>query len=584
MPRIQDLPLAAIGRIIRLARGRCIAGCNVNAIVCRQWRAASSSSEESEQVQLYLHLGLMPSKYVDRAAAWLALYGRHVEVLVLHPHMVMFLYESPVLWLQPVAAGFINIRRLEFNSSNSLVLLAPVLGQLPHLQKLAARVMLESVHNLPLQVWDEEPRTPGVFVTECAGVDKPLLAWDLPDLQQLCPALTGLHLWVDPVHDELDMDPRLPCLLPPRLKQLTLTNHKGHRFSLWVASSCLSHLTALQQLMLEQLMLDGPGQQAMATHLGSLPALQQVKLRRLRPGLEDSSELLQLASKVTEYEVACSTNHEGMPWPESTAFGVVTRFSYLTRLELHCGMGIPQGTKQALAALTGLQELELRGPTLDQTCVAAVKQAALLPSLHHLHMPVGSTGDPEEKAASEAIQGCTQLTSLELKEGTNWLRAGFWAASLQHLTGLRSLLAPSKVLVHQGAPWLAPMRHLVTLQVWLPVFERLPDHLRCAPDAARQQWQQQQMQQLEVAARGVLQQVQEWPASLQQVVIWARPPGSVLSPQPRFWRFLPAGPGRAPFLVRLDTSGGEPRPAASQRRPCPYLPGAWELQGEAAEQ
>jgi hypothetical protein len=86
----------------------------------------------------------------------------------------------------------------------------------------------------------------------------------------------------------------------------------------------------------------------------------------------------------------------------------------------------------------------------------------------------------------------------------------------------------------------------------------------------------------QAAAQELLQQVPEWPASLQQVEVWVESiPGSVLF-QPRCWTFIPvSAPGLQISVwmeLRDSTAKGWVRPF----RPCPHLPGVWELQGPAS--
>lgn len=119
----------------------------------------------------------------------------------------------------------------------------------------------------------------------------------------------------------------------------------------------LTHLAALQQLTLDAVVVDGQVCRALAEHLG---ALQQLRVHSLRL-LQQPEELLQLfGPKLVDYT----------SWRVPAA----THMAHLTRLVWHCEHQVPQGAAEALAALTGLQELTLEG-CLDGSAAGDVMQA-----------------------------------------------------------------------------------------------------------------------------------------------------------------------------------------------------------------
>jgi hypothetical protein len=138
MGRISDLPPGVVQRIADLARRRRIPGTNKYARVSWQWRTASSS-EGAEQLQLLVDLHYMSDEEVARARSWMETHGGAVQVLVVSaegmapPQQTWFTTAA-------AAASLGNLRRLEVDQSDSLFMLAPVLGQLPQLQHLAAAV------------------------------------------------------------------------------------------------------------------------------------------------------------------------------------------------------------------------------------------------------------------------------------------------------------------------------------------------------------------------------------------------------------------------------------------------------------
>jgi hypothetical protein len=99
---------------------------------------------------------------------------------------------------------------------------------------------------------------------------------------------------------------------------------------------------------------------------------------------------------------------------------------------------------------------------------------------------------------------------------------------------------------------------------------------------------QQQQQGVERDMAGLQQQLQlellpGWPASMQQVVLTMVVPADAEEVKSHCWTFTPSSPGSRqvtvwlePHRQRRDLAKGWSRPF----RPCPHLPGVWELQGE----
>jgi hypothetical protein len=206
---LPDLPVAAVERILQLARGRHISGTNRYACVCRLWRDAGCSSEQAEQLLLYLDVGNLSAADLANACSWMSLHGIHVDLLIIDA------INNP-----QQLGGFVNLRNLkwlEVLQEGSLAALAPMLDQLPHLRHLAAGIWMA-----PEQPF-VNPQVPSIVAA--VFCDQPWTRWrDPPDMGRLCGQLTHLHLTLDTEECDhvLRVDPRLPVLLPPNLQQLTL--------------------------------------------------------------------------------------------------------------------------------------------------------------------------------------------------------------------------------------------------------------------------------------------------------------------------------------------------------------------------
>lgn len=415
-----SLPCALVERITRLARGRTIAGTNRYARVCRQWRDAGSISDEADPQRLYIE-----KREYDRDQArlvtWLSTHGDHVDVLIVEADMEEASYKQhqhqQLNWFLGPAAALCNLTRLEVAQRDSLVLLAPVLGQLPQLRHLAANIRLApslgnsqgSPHSAPATSPPQPfSGAPSTFLDPHGKV-----LGHLPDLQQLCPKLARLQLNLQPrvsptrgnPIETLAVDKQLHQLLPACLQQLTLAQSETRWCTLVLPLSCLSHLSTLQALELRDLLVaqDEPGE------LLRLQSLQQLTLcssstivvedtfneedTDLKP-IQDG--LQQLAPLVTDCEV--STMRDVV---------IVEDAGHLTRLVLT--QGLQFYSLNARAALTGLRELDLG--ECGSRLAAAVEQAAGMPALRSLSLK-GEINDPA--AFSSSLARCTQLTALGL--------------------------------------------------------------------------------------------------------------------------------------------------------------------------
>lgn len=600
MTSFKDLPDLALNRIEQLVRPRIILGTNKYARVCRRWREASSnsSSEDLDPLQLFLDLRQMAPEDSSQASSWMAMHGQHVAALVIEAWTAE---AQRLYWLPAAAAGLMRLRRVEVHHEHSLALLAPALRQLPQLQHLEASVAVRCAPSEQVHVQEgalpEGAVLDSVFLNQHGAVLE-----DVPDLHQLCPQLTTLHLHMEEVesewcgrHVDLQPDARLPRLLPAGLQELKLRLSYTYCKRWVVHSTSLVHLTALQRLMLDYMRLSmqeegalapltalqqltlhmveghGPG---LATLAQDLSSLQQLRILEPASIADSESIVQQLESKVVEYH----------PWAEDWA-AAATRFVRLTQLAFTIASASVGGDPGVLAALSCLQELRLHCTFWgdDGLTLPLVQQAAGMSQLRSLQLD-GFTARGAE--LSTCLAQCTQLTSLVLTMSSiiGYVRSANcpWPAALRHLTGLRRLEVPSEVLQQEEGTWLAPLGALTYLCIELPPW--------CAPRdfegtyeaelQLRRQWRDAQYP----MAQQLLQQVQEWPASVQQVVLGFSDmvDGFVM---PRCWQHTLPGPEARQFAVWLEGdfvlhSFWVAQHWARPFSPCPHLAGVWELQGK----
>jgi hypothetical protein len=220
---------------------------------------------------------------------------------------------------------------------------------------------------------------------------------------ELCPQLTSLHLTMGLPDSDANgraMDPQLSRLLTPRLQQLTVAQDYNSGWGWGLRASSLVHLSALKQLTLDGMVLAEAEAEALSQGLVSL---QQLRVQRPTLPLYHHADMVHLAPVLTCWEVFTHSGHNT---------SVFTSFVHLTRLVL-CG-GLPRGADDALAALTGLQELGLAlayGDS-DSGAVALVQQAAGMGQLRSLQLEWYHDDDPTQLA--NRLSQCKQLTFLVL--------------------------------------------------------------------------------------------------------------------------------------------------------------------------
>jgi hypothetical protein len=196
-----------------------------------------------------------------------------------------------------------------------------------------------------------------------------------------------------------------------------------------------------------------------------------------------------------------------------------------------------------------------------------------MPTLRSLQLQ-GDVGDSmRQEQLSAALEQCRQLTSLGLavalpSADTTPCTQPFLPVP-QQLTGLRCLRVPAELLEQQQGAWLAPLTALNRLCL------DLPSHMG--------HWEfrllrkaEQPGEPMQALVTEVLQQVQEWPASLQQVEVWVTA-GSTGAKR-MAWEYVSEAPVGGRFSVWLEQLEGKGAGWGRPLRPCPHLPGVWELQ------
>jgi hypothetical protein len=551
MATISDLPQIAVEQILRRARGRSIAGSNKYARVCRQWQEAQ---DEAEPLQLFMDLSLLSEEDLARAASWLCMHGQHVDVLV--AHAIIYEQAQNVGWLVDAAPALRNLRRLEVPGIDSLRQLAPVFEQLPQLRHLEAGVRI-----LP------HPSPHAVGGTTTAPEQD--LGQQVPNMQEMCPHLTSLHLRISPIWNGYEIDGRFSRLFSPGLQQLHLQN-VGSGEEVYLCASSVAHMGALQQLTLHGVHLDKQCAHQLAQELG---ALQQ--LRVIHPHGYDAGRWAGLATKLTEYAERFGSHVWG---PTLYDQGVLANCVHLTRLVL--GGDLPEGMPNVLAALTGLRELRLWFDHSEGATAGVVEQVARMAQLRSLQLE-GWGGGP--KVLGPSLQQCTQLTALVLLVyGSKGSSHGSWVPALQQLTELRRLTAYEDVVMDAQGTWLAPLTQLTRLCVKLSVLAAQPEQgERGRIPFVKEIPAEQRMPGYHAAAQRVIAHIQQWTAALQQVLFCVPRGISPASIVPMCWQLPASGAGRPNVTAWLEERNASAPGWARPLRPCPHLAGVWELQGPA---
>jgi hypothetical protein len=320
-------------------------GTNRFACVCRQWRDAEDSkdSKEADAVKLFADLRHMSNEDISRVFSWMAAHGQQAESLVLRASIQQ--QPLPLDLFSMAAPSLSSLTWLEVDQRHSLVLLAPVLGQLPQLKHLAAEVDLWDVgspRDSPILHYDFDGPSAGMFYNHLGE------EWvGLPDMQLLCPQLVHFVLRVNALCIRVMMDERLPQLLPTRLQQLTLAAEWDS--GVYLEAHSLQHLAALQRLALDGVEMSRADRQAV---MQSSSGLQQVQVYSMN-ACNYMASVWESAPKLTGY-----MRYAGR------ALGAVSQLVHLSTLMLTGCENMPEGTVEALSTLTGLRALTLEGGLL----------------------------------------------------------------------------------------------------------------------------------------------------------------------------------------------------------------------------
>jgi hypothetical protein len=413
-----------------------------------------------------------------------------------------------------------NLARLEVDGPDSLVALAPSLPQLVALTHLRAGIGLVPIGS-STQSW-----SPGAFSVKGAPLEAPL------SLQQLCPGLKSLRLnTVCNSRNQWVVAP-LEQLLPDQLKQLHIQD--APYANTVVHSADFVHRTSLRRLTLTSMCVVEPDE------LLLMPELEQLDLDDTT-SWEGYDASLDLTCRKWATPGEC-------PAPQH-----LTKLTFLdTR-----GLGFPF-PEAMLDCLSGLRSLEvfLSGPGT----AASMQQLSALSRLQHMSLrDWHATGDVA--AVISGLSVATQLTALGVRIRSKEVGRSTWAGLLPCLTQLRVLVVYEHELLQQGlAAELYRLSQLQCLYVagpWLGTGQ--PAHT-CAAVARHLQ---------------ALSQC----SSLRAVLCWST--GFVRGTPPPLWEYKHEGRLHLSCWHKWELAAEEGRVVCP--RPCPHLPGVWELQQQEAD-
>jgi hypothetical protein len=428
---------------------------------------------------------------------------------------------APLFQQLPLStAPLVGLVRLEVDGPDSLVALAPALPQLVALTHLRASIGLVTTGN-SMGVWSQ-----GVFSAHGAPLH------EVPHLQQLCPGLKSLHLNMGfcgngSDHDDSPVNLPVAEVLPDGVEQLHLHGSTTYMGTVLPCTTLAPYyslrnisLTHLQVADLDELLL--------------MPGLQEVDLH-LFDCWEDGIKVpVQdwLAKGLTTAPQHV-TKLAGLLWTSSNLKPLVTKATHLRKLQLTVG-----------------------GPDAG----AKVQQLSVLSQLRHLDINVICLPHHNATAAAVlALSNLQQVTYLSLYTGAQTLPCSTaWAALLPCLTQLRVLAVDRQQLL--GGVLAAEFSRLVQLAcLYLGVQSRGwwdPTSALAAPT-------------LDVLSRS---------STLTDVLYWYEGYGNAA--QPLWQRVHQSGlhVSRWQQWRHAAEEGRVVRP-----RPCPHLPGVWELQQEASD-
>jgi hypothetical protein len=412
------------------------------------------------------------------------------------------------------------------------VALAPALPQLVALTHLRAGISMSQPEGNTQNIWQ------GVFSAQGVPLEAP------PCLQQLCPGLKSLILDVkydtgdtgDTEADLLEhrMDVPVADLLPDHLEQLHISMCSACP-CLGVRCITLAPFTSLRCL--------------------TLASVEPVELDLLltMPGLEE------LASDC----YCCWVDGRRWMVQEWLTSGLSSATpEHLTKLKgiciRHLEPDISPLELDLVAQLPMLRQLEV--VVLRPGGAAWVQQLSGLARLQHLTLAFDAGATSDVGAVVSALSSVQQLTYLYLNN-LEEVQASTWAAVLPHLTRLRVLGVTKQLLLEGGLA--AEVHKLQQLQSL---------YVTCYPDDT---WHPAAIG----ADMGQHMRVLSKCITLRDVVCWSYPRDGTPAAHP-LWGFVYAGRLHLSCWHKLRNAAEEGRVVCP--RPCPHLPGVWQLRQDPA--